>query len=61
MALEEVAALLATREDKYKKKTNIVLNEIAASTISPSTGISVPPNKAVVGGDAFHTHQELAG
>ena len=55
VALEEVAALLATREDKYKKKTNIVLNEIAATstTISRLTGISVPPNKAVVGGNAF--------
>ena len=55
VALEEVAALLATREDKYQKKTNIVLNEIAATstTISTLTGISVPPNKAVVGGNAF--------
>lgn len=55
VALEEVAALLATREDKYKKKTNIVLKEIAATstTISRLTGISVPPNKAVVGGNAF--------
>ena len=55
VALEEVAALLATREDKYQKKTNIVLNEIAATstTISRLTGISVPPNKAVVGGNAF--------
>ena len=55
VALEEVAVLLTTREDKYKKKTNIVLNEIAATstTISRLTGISVPPNKAVVGGNAF--------
>ncbi|WP_449619944.1 2-isopropylmalate synthase [Robertmurraya sp. Marseille-Q9965] len=57
VALEEVAALLETRKDYYQKETGIVLKEIAKTSklISRLTGISVPPNKAVIGNNAF-TH-----
>src|SRR5690606_28447426 len=53
--LEEVAALLETRKDYYEVETGIVLKEIAktSKTISRLTGIAIPPNKAVVGGNAF--------
>lgn len=55
VALEEVAALLETRKDYYQKETGIVLKEIAKTSklISRLTGISVPPNKAVIGSNAF--------
>lgn len=55
VALEEIAALLETRKDYYKKETGIVMKEIANTSklISRLTGISVPPNKAVVGRNAF--------
>lgn len=54
-AIEEIAALLHTRKDYYKKETGIVLKEIAKTSklVSRLTGISVPPNKAVVGANAF--------
>lgn len=55
VALEEVAALLETRKDYYQKETGIVLKEIAKTSklISRLTGVSVPPNKAVIGKNAF--------
>lgn len=55
VALEEVAALLETRKDYYQKETGIVLKEVAKTSklISRLTGISVPPNKAVIGKNAF--------
>lgn len=55
VALEEVAAILETRKSFYGKETGINLKEIAktSKTISRLTGISVPPNKAVVGANAF--------
>ncbi|WP_077213447.1 2-isopropylmalate synthase [Bacillus dakarensis] len=55
VALEEVAALLETRKDYYQKETGINLKEIAKTSklISRITGISIPPNKAVVGHNAF--------
>jgi 2-isopropylmalate synthase len=55
VALEEVAALLETRKDYYQKETGIHLKEIAKTSklVSRLTGISVPPNKAVVGHNAF--------
>lgn len=55
VALEEVAALLETRKDYYQKETGINLKEIARSSklISRLTGIAIPPNKAVIGGNAF--------
>ncbi len=55
VALEEVAALLATRKDYYQIETGIHLKEIAKTSklISRLTGIAIPPNKAVIGGNAF--------
>jgi 2-isopropylmalate synthase len=55
VALEEVAALLETRKDFYQKETGIKLKEIARTSklISRLTGIAIPPNKAVIGGNAF--------
>ena len=55
VALEEVAALLETRKDYYKVETGITLKELAKTSklVSRLTGIPVPPNKAVVGGNAF--------
>ncbi len=55
VALEEVAALLETRKDYFKTETGIKLTEIAKTSklISRLTGIAIPPNKAVIGGNAF--------
>lgn len=55
VALEEVAALLETRKDYYGKETGILLKEIARTSklVSRLTGIAIPPNKAVVGGNAY--------
>ncbi|WP_242035175.1 2-isopropylmalate synthase [Mesobacillus harenae] len=55
VALEEVAALLETRKDNYQTETGINLKEIAKTSklISRLTGIAIPPNKAVVGGNAY--------
>ncbi|WP_075981641.1 2-isopropylmalate synthase [Bacillus massilinigeriensis] len=55
VALEEVAAILETRKDYYQKETGINLKEIAKTSklVSRLTGIAIPPNKAVIGGNAF--------
>ncbi|WP_078427294.1 2-isopropylmalate synthase [Alkalihalobacterium alkalinitrilicum] len=55
VALEEVAALIETRSEHYQRKTGINLKEIAKTSnlVSRLTGISIPPNKAVVGGNAY--------
>jgi 2-isopropylmalate synthase len=55
VALEEVAALLETRKGHYQKETGINLKEIAKTSklVSRLTGIAIPPNKAVIGGNAF--------
>jgi len=57
-ALEEVVMAIDTRRDFYKMKTGINLREIARTSwlVSIYTGIEVPPNKAVVGANAF-THE----
>lgn len=54
-ALEEVAVALNIREDYYQVETNIVLNETIRTSelVSRFSGIAVPKNKAVVGGNAF--------
>jgi 2-isopropylmalate synthase len=54
-ALEEIIMALYIRKDFYKAETRIVLNEIyrTSTLISKLTGIPVPPNKAVVGKNAF--------
>ena len=54
-ALEEVVMALDTRRDFYGMKTGINIREIARTSwlVSHYTGIVVPPNKAVVGANAF--------
>ncbi|MDR7002870.1 2-isopropylmalate synthase [Neobacillus niacini] len=54
-ALEEIAVALNIRGDKYPYTTNLVLKEIKRTSdlVSRFTGMKVPPNKAVVGKNAF--------
>ncbi|MED3652993.1 2-isopropylmalate synthase [Heyndrickxia sporothermodurans] len=54
-ALEEIAVALHIRNDFYKAKTGLKLNEIkhTSQLISKLTGMVVPGNKAVVGANAF--------
>jgi 2-isopropylmalate synthase len=54
-SLEEIAVALNIRKDKYPYTTNLVLKEIKRTSdlVSRFTGMLVPPNKAVVGKNAF--------
>jgi 2-isopropylmalate synthase len=54
-SLEEVVMALHTRRQFYGMETNINTRELARSSrlISSFTGVPVPPNKAVVGANAF--------
>jgi 2-isopropylmalate synthase len=54
-SLEEIAVALAVRQPAFEMTTNIRLKEIFASSrmLSEITGVRVPPNKAVVGANAF--------
>jgi len=54
-SLEELAVALAVRQSFFGVCTNLRLEEIygASRALSDITGISVPPNKAVVGANAF--------
>jgi 2-isopropylmalate synthase len=54
-ALEEIAVALAVRRDYYQAETGLRLEQLFAtsSLLSEITGVSVPPNKAVVGANAF--------
>jgi 2-isopropylmalate synthase len=54
-AMEEIAVALAVRPDRYKTGTRLKLKELYATSrlLSEITGVSVPPNKAVVGANAF--------
>ncbi|MGM0904780.1 MAG: 2-isopropylmalate synthase [Bacillota bacterium] len=54
-SLEELAVALHIRKDFYNVETGMNLQEISRSSslISKLTGIQVPPNKAVVGRNAF--------
>ena len=54
-ALEEIAVALNIRQDYYQVETSIVLNETinTSEMVSRFSGIPVPKNKAVVGGNAF--------
>lgn len=53
--LEEVVMAMRCRKDIFKAKTNIKIKKIAQTSrlVSRLTGILVPPNKAVVGDNAF--------
>jgi 2-isopropylmalate synthase len=54
-ALEEIAVALAVRRDHYQAETGLHLNQLFATStlLSEITGVGVPPNKAVVGANAF--------
>jgi 2-isopropylmalate synthase len=54
-ALEEIAVALAVRPDRFQATTRLRLNELYAVSrlLSEITRVPVPPNKAVVGGNAF--------
>jgi 2-isopropylmalate synthase len=54
-ALEEVAVALYIRQDYYQATTRLNLQEIkrTSNLVSKLTGMVVPPNKAVVGKNAF--------
>jgi 2-isopropylmalate synthase len=54
-ALEEIAVALAVRPDRYQAGTRLKLNELCATSqlLSEITRVPVPPNKAVVGANAF--------
>ncbi|MEX0785726.1 MAG: 2-isopropylmalate synthase [Dehalococcoidia bacterium] len=57
-SLEEVAMAIRTRADFFDLETNIKPNEIYRTSrlVADLTGMSVQPNKAIVGGNAFR-HQ----
>ncbi|WP_044894601.1 2-isopropylmalate synthase [Bacillus alveayuensis] len=54
-ALEEVAVALYIRKDYYQATTRLNLQEVkrTSNLVSKLTGMPVPPNKAVVGKNAF--------
>jgi 2-isopropylmalate synthase len=54
-SLEELVVALHVRQDRYKVTTNIKLELLYPSSrmLSKITNVSVPPNKAVVGANAF--------
>jgi len=54
-SLEEIAVALHVRQSHYHAGTNIALERIYATSrlLTSITGVSVPPNKAVVGANAF--------
>ena len=54
-ALEEIVMALKTRSNIYNATTNIHTEQIyhTSKMVADLTGIEVPPNKAVVGGNAF--------
>jgi 2-isopropylmalate synthase len=54
-SLEELAVALAVRQSFFGVRANIRLEEIysASRALCDVTGVSVPPNKAVVGANAF--------
>lgn len=54
-ALEEVATALYIRNDFYQAESGITLNETKRTSdlIARLSGISVPKNKAVIGGNAY--------
>src|SRR5271155_5380430 len=54
-ALEEIAVALAVRRDHYQAETSLHLQELCATSrlLTEITRVPVPPNKAVVGANAF--------
>jgi len=54
-ALEEIAVALTVRRDHYQAETSLHLKELCATShlLTEITRVPVPPNKAVVGANAF--------
>ncbi|GGK11714.1 2-isopropylmalate synthase [Caldalkalibacillus thermarum] len=54
-ALEEIGVALYTRRDHYQAETSLDLSQTIRTSqlVSKLTGMPVPPNKAVVGANAF--------
>jgi 2-isopropylmalate synthase len=54
-SLEEVVMALHTRQPRYGLTTNILTDQISRTSrmVSSLTGMPVPPNKAIVGSNAF--------
>jgi 2-isopropylmalate synthase len=54
-SLEELAVALHVRQDRYAVTTNLVLEKLYPTSrmLTAITNIPVPPNKAVVGANAF--------
>ncbi len=54
-SLEEIAVALHIRQDFYEAETNMVLSEIKRTSdlVSKLTGMTIAPNKAIVGKNAF--------
>ncbi|MCH1627615.1 2-isopropylmalate synthase [Fredinandcohnia quinoae] len=54
-SLEEVAVALHIRQDYYHAKTRLNLSEIKRTSdlVSKLTGMIIPPNKAIIGKNAF--------
>jgi len=54
-SLEEFAVAIHVRQSRYEASTNIRLEKIYATSrlLTAITGVPVPPNKAVVGANAF--------
>jgi 2-isopropylmalate synthase len=54
-SLEEIVVALAVRQPAFELKTEVRLKELFATSrlLSEITGVRVPPNKAVVGANAF--------
>ncbi len=54
-ALEEVVMAIRTRRDYFQVHTDVRPNELARTSrlVSDMLGMAVPPNKAVIGGNAF--------
>jgi 2-isopropylmalate synthase len=54
-ALEEIVMTIATRNDRYPVRTTVASEELVPTSrlVARCTGVSVPPNKAIVGANAF--------
>jgi 2-isopropylmalate synthase len=54
-SLEELAVALHVRQNHYQVETNLKLKKLYPTSrmLTAITGVSVPPNKAVVGANAF--------
>jgi 2-isopropylmalate synthase len=54
-SLEEIAVALTVRQKRFDVATNVRLEKIYATSrlLTAITGVAVPPNKAVVGANAF--------